>query len=105
MPINKKVYDLCGEVMADHGLYGERHHIRGRAAGAQLGALNDILICGIIPAMPGHSETVHLHGTPRDALKEYINSKDVYQLRNLILACNAQVGLILTRGAWETLWK
>lgn len=105
MPINKKVYDLCGEVMNDYGIYGERHHVRGRSAGAQLGALNDILICGIIPAMPGHSETVHLHGKPRDALKDYINSKDVYQLRNLILACNAQVELILTRGVYRTLWK
>ena len=98
------VIQLAHEVCEDYGIiHSELHHIRGKKYSAQIGAINDILICGIVPAVPGHSDSVHLHGKPRDALREYIADKSADELRNFILACQAQVELIITRGAWRNL--
>jgi hypothetical protein len=100
------VLQLAHEVCEDYGIiHSELHHVRGRKYSAQIGAINDILICGIVPATPGHSDSVHLHGNPREELERYINGKTVHELQQLIRACYAQVELILTRGEWKSLWK
>lgn len=104
MPANKKVVDLAREVLYDKDIYaGELHHVRGVKASETIGALNDILLVGIIPAPPGHSESTHLHGKPRMVLEEYIQDKDAEFLRKLILSARDQVDLIITRGIWKTL--
>lgn len=103
MPVNKKVIALAHEVCTDMGIECcEAHHLRGRQYGEQLGAINDILLIGVLP-LP-HGDHVRAHFVDkRGVLAGYLQCQSKEFIINLVLAAYEQTERILTRGYWKDL--